>query len=295
MLIRHLEFFVTLADEQHFGRAADLCGVSQPALSLAIRKLEEDLATPLIIRGQRFMGLTTEGEKLRIWGQRILSDYGNLRDDLNGRRKGGLTGVLRLGVAASAMPLVPDISARFEERNPMARISITTLAPEAIERGIAELTLDGGLTWLGGKRRATRGEAAQTTEIALRPEPLVFACRDDHPFAPLGEIAWRDALTQPLCLTEDAAPTGGTRLSPSITCGSLDAVLAHLRQGLWCSIVPASFARLLYEKDDVVLCALSGAEPRVPGIVLPKRDLQSPMVRALQECVAPMQHDVVPS
>jgi DNA-binding transcriptional LysR family regulator len=157
MLIRHLDYFITLTEERHFGRAADLCGVSQPALSLAIRKLEEDLATPLIIRGQRFMGLTAEGEKLKIWGQRILADYGNLRDDLTGRRRGGLSGLLRLGVAAAAMPLATAISARFEARNPMARISIANLPAEEISRGVSDQSLDGGLTWLAPITPLPRG------------------------------------------------------------------------------------------------------------------------------------------
>lgn len=294
MLIRHLEFFVTLAEEQHFGRAADLCGVSQPALSLAIRKLEEDLSTPLIIRGQRFMGLTVEGEKLRLWAQRILSDYGNLRDDLSGRRKGGLSGLLRLGVVPSAMARVPAIAARFEARNPMARLSIATMSPEAIQRAVTELTLDGGLTWLG----AARGEGPQVLEIALPPDPKVFACREDHPFAPLAEISWRDALTQPLCLTDDLVEVerGGdkkrpARPAPAITCGSLDAVLAHIRTGLWCAVVPASFVRLLSARDDIVLCALSGGEALPAGVVLPKQELQSPMVRAFSDCIASLLQD----
>ena len=298
MLIRHLEFFVTLAEEQHFGRAADLCGVSQPALSLAIRKLEEDLSTPLIIRGQRFMGLTAEGEKLRLWAQRILSDYGNLRDDLSGRRKGGLSGVLRLGVVPSAMARLPVIAARFESRNPMARLSVTTLPAEAILRGVTELALDGGLTWLSARRPPARGEGPQVTEIALPADPKVFACREDHPFAPLPEIGWRDALTQPLCLTEDIAGADRTgeagrppRATPAITCGSLDGVLAHIRSGLWCSVVPASFAGLLSARDDIVLCPLLGVETRPSGVILPRQELQSPMVRAFADCMAALVED----
>lgn len=64
MLIRHLRFFVTLAEEQHIGRAAECCNVTQPPLSQAIRKLEEGPNQPLIVRGHRFMALTSEGEKL---------------------------------------------------------------------------------------------------------------------------------------------------------------------------------------------------------------------------------------
>lgn len=62
-----------------------------PTLSAAIRKLEDDLNTTLIVRGHRFMGLTPEGEKALVWGRQILTDFDSLRKDLTGPRK-GLTG-----------------------------------------------------------------------------------------------------------------------------------------------------------------------------------------------------------
>src|SRR3546814_4247716 len=73
MLIRHLAYFVTLAKERHFARAADACHITQPTLSAAIRKLEEDLGVQLVARGHRFTGLTPEGEKLLAWSRQILT------------------------------------------------------------------------------------------------------------------------------------------------------------------------------------------------------------------------------
>jgi len=79
MLLRHMSYFVALAEMKHFARAAQACNVTQPALSAAIRKLEEDLGVTLIVRGHRFLGLTPEGEKALEWGRQILSDYQNLQ------------------------------------------------------------------------------------------------------------------------------------------------------------------------------------------------------------------------
>ena len=62
MFLRHLSYFVTLAREKHFARAAEACHISQPALSAAIRKLEDDLEVRLVIRGHRFLGLTARGK-----------------------------------------------------------------------------------------------------------------------------------------------------------------------------------------------------------------------------------------
>ncbi len=121
MLVRHLSYFVTLARERHFARAAAACHVAQPTLSAAIRKLEEDLGVPLVVRSHRYAGLTPEGEKLLVWGRQILTDYQSLHDDLAGARK-DVVGKLRLGVIPAAMPAMSFITERFCEQNPAATI-----------------------------------------------------------------------------------------------------------------------------------------------------------------------------
>src|SRR3546814_18514509 len=117
MLIRHLAYFVTLAKERHFARAADACHITQPTLSAAIRKLEEDLGVPLVARGHRFTGLRPEGEKLLAWSRQILTDYQSLLNDTAGARPGWV-GELRFGVIPAAMPAVSFITARSCDANP---------------------------------------------------------------------------------------------------------------------------------------------------------------------------------
>lgn len=285
MLIRHLEFLVTLAEEQHFGRAADLCGVSQPALSLAIRKLEEHLGTPLILRGRRFTGLTAEGEKAVAWGRRIMVDYGNLRDDIRGRRKGGLTGTLRVGLVAEAVAVGPELTRLFEARNPLASVSLVTLPAEEITQRIIAGTLDGGVVGGAGPRKG-----AALTVTPIRPAAPRFACRADHPFAPDDSVPWELAATQPLCLPEGmmAELCRARGLRPAVVCSTLDAVLAHLRHGLWCSVVPDGFAALLAPDDDIVLRPMPGEPMQTLGLVLSRRDPPGPMARALAEAVSPL-------
>jgi len=74
MLFRQLEYFVAVARERHFARAAEACYVSQPALSASIAKLERELNVTLINRGQNFEGLTPVGERLVVWARRILAE-----------------------------------------------------------------------------------------------------------------------------------------------------------------------------------------------------------------------------
>ena len=68
-------------------KTAEACNVAQPTLSAAIRKLEEDLRVPLVVRGHRFLGLTAESETVLAWGRQILTDYESLRADLSGLRQ----------------------------------------------------------------------------------------------------------------------------------------------------------------------------------------------------------------
>jgi DNA-binding transcriptional LysR family regulator len=96
LLFRQLEYFVALARERHFARAANACHVSQPALSEAIRKLEHELKVPLVLRGQSFEGLTPEGERLVLWARRILADRDALKEEVAALQT-GLNGELRLG------------------------------------------------------------------------------------------------------------------------------------------------------------------------------------------------------
>jgi len=65
--IRQLQYLVALAREKHFTRAAQACHVTQPTLSGRIRQLEQELGVPIVERGQRFHGLTPEGERVLEW------------------------------------------------------------------------------------------------------------------------------------------------------------------------------------------------------------------------------------
>jgi len=110
MLFRQLEYFVALARERHFAHAADACHVSQPALSEAIRKLEHELKVPLVRRGQKFEGLTPEGDRLVHWARRILADRDALKQEVAVLQT-GLVGELRLGVVPAAADEVSALTA----------------------------------------------------------------------------------------------------------------------------------------------------------------------------------------
>ncbi len=289
MLIRHLKFFVTLAQERHFGRAAARCNVTQPTLSLAIRKLEHDLNLPLIVRGHRFVSLTPEGEKALRWGRRILADYENLHEDLSSKKEGGLTGVLRLGAIPTAMPAIPFLSEAFSLRHPAAEIDLRAMSSQAIRQGLENFDIDGGVTYLENE------PLSNVLRLPLYHERYVFACRADHPLAARERVTWAEAAAQPLCLLSEEmqnrrilnsiARDARVKLRPKIVSDSLTGVAAHVRSGLWCSIAPHGFAFLVGGAPDLVLREMiEPARKQLVGLVLADRAPQSPMSLALQDC-----------
>src|SRR3981081_2296950 len=100
-MIDKLEFFLALARERHFGRAAEVCGVSQPSLSSGIKQLEEILGVLLVQRGSRFQGFTPEGERTLDWARRIVGDARAMRQENQ-----GLKGKLAGDVSVAAIPTV---------------------------------------------------------------------------------------------------------------------------------------------------------------------------------------------
>ena len=138
VVIQQLEYLVALARERHFGRAASACHVSQPTLSVAIRKLEHELDVVIVLRGRRFEGFTAEGQRVVTWAHRILAERNELLADVE-RMRGGLTVTARIGAVPTSVPASPLVTRRFLERYPGARVRIESLSSREIGRRLAEI------------------------------------------------------------------------------------------------------------------------------------------------------------
>jgi DNA-binding transcriptional LysR family regulator len=285
MLVRHLSYFVTLAKERHFARAAAACHVAQPTLSAAIRKLEEDLGVPLVARSHRFVSLTPEGEKLLTWSRRILTDYQSLHDDLAGERT-GVVGQLRLGVIPAAMPAVSFMTERFCEQNPAATVDIRSITSREIAEGLDAFDLDGGLTYLDNEA------IPHVQRVPLYRERYKLVVPADHSFAARATVTWQEAAGERLCLLSQSmqnrriidrlATSLGLAIHPTVTSNSFLAVCAHLRSGDWASIVPHSFFHILGNQPELI--AIDIVDPihsEAVGLVVSDREPRAPMVAAL--------------
>lgn len=244
MLFRQLEYFVTLAREKHFARAAAACYVSQPALSEAIRKLEHELDVPLVHRGHAFEGLTPEGERLVLWARRILADHDALKHEVSAIRS-GLEGQLRLGVIPAASTTAALVIAPFCAEHPLARVRLQGGLPTSqITERLARFELDAGIGY------ASDGSADGFVTTPLYEEAHVLIAARDL-LGDAEQMEWGDAVQLPLCL-EDPSMQGrqlldrlleeqGLSVRPQVEANSIAAISAMVGTGRWASIVPGSW------------------------------------------------------
>src|SRR5689334_17268090 len=116
--LRHLRYFLAVAEELHFGRAAARLGIAQPPLSQQIQRLEAALGVTLLDRSRRRTTLTAAGRALAARAPAVLEAASALGEDVREAAR-GRAGVLRIGAGASAsIGVVPEMIARFRARHP---------------------------------------------------------------------------------------------------------------------------------------------------------------------------------
>lgn len=173
---RHLRYFVAVAEELHFGRAASRLHISQPPLSQQIRQLEEDIGTRLFERTQRSVRLTHAGEILLVQARQILSDLEEAVSLVQASARGE-GGFLRLGyTAASAYAYLPPLLNAFKQRYPGVEVYLNEQLSGQQILNLQEGRLDVGLV------RPPIDEADLSSEKLIE-EALVVAMHVDHPLA----------------------------------------------------------------------------------------------------------------
>lgn len=236
ILLQQLEYLVALARERHFGRAAAACNVSQPTLSVAIRRLEKHLDAVIVLRGKRFEGFTDEGIRIVTWAHRIIAERDELLADVD-RMRGKLTAMARVGAIPTSIPASPLLTAQFRRQHPGATIRIDALASREIARQLADFEIDAGITYLDDET------PPNTTRVELYRESYVLLAPADNPLMSRESVSWSDAAKLDLCALEpamrnrrilDAAMAAdGARLRPVVEADAVGALFAHLSgQGL---------------------------------------------------------------
>nr|WP_210585628.1 LysR family transcriptional regulator [Streptomyces sp. GESEQ-35] len=189
---RDLRYFVTVAEELHFTRAAERLYVSQPALSKQIRALERQLGVELFARDRQGVTLTEAGEALLAPARRVLAAWEEAAAAVEEARAAQRS-TLTVGMSTSPGRggLLPAIRSRFTAAHPETALRVRQVSWEDPTAGLADGSVDVAFVWLplpGQDRYAW---------TVLAEEPRLVALPDTHPLAARTDLAFTDLLDEP--------------------------------------------------------------------------------------------------
>ncbi|MGX2041755.1 LysR family transcriptional regulator [Methylocaldum sp. MU1018] len=283
MFIRQIHYLLALEKTGHFGRAANICNVSQPALSTAIQNLEEELGVTLVQRGQRFQGFTPEGERLLQWARILTRDWESMRQEA-ARCSRQLTGSLRMGVIPTTLAVVSLLTEPYQAELPDVGIKLTSLCAEDLIRQLDRFELDLGLTYLEDPRL----KGFRVLPLYRERHVLLARVRDRRLTA--GELGWADVAELPLCLLTpnmqnrrliDAAfREAGVSPRVVLETDSVFALYAHVRCAGLYSVVPHSLLSLFEMRQEVTAIPLHPELSRPIGLISRSREQTPPVQEA---------------
>ncbi|MGR3637549.1 MAG: hydrogen peroxide-inducible genes activator [Shimia sp.] len=287
LTLRQLRYFDAVAEHGHFGRAADACSISQPALSVQIKDLEESLGAPLIERTTRRLRLTAFGEDVLTRTRDILRSVNEL-GDMARAAQSGLSGRLRLGVIPTIAPyllptLLRDVKAAFPQMALMVRETMTANLISELHAG----RIDTAIVALPVSEPAF-------TEVPLWSEEFVLVRPQSEAAAP---VPAPDALERErLLLLEEghcfrdqalsfcALPTA--RPHEGLDGSSLSTLVQMVGAGLGVTVIPEMAVPVDTPTAAVSVSRFSGARPaRTIGMIWRKSSPLAPQLDALSKVV----------
>ena len=248
--LRHLRYFVAVAEELHFGRAAARLNISQPPLSQQIQALEQQIGARLLARTNRSVLLTAAGKQFLADSRQILS----MVDDAAARAERlhqGEAGELRIGFTSSApfIRAVSDTLSLFRRDYPDVHLQTREMNTREQIAPLIEGTLDMGLL-----RNTALPESLEHAVIVH--EPLMAMIPHDHPLANNPNVTLAELAKEPFVFFDPHVGTGlyddilglmrRYHLTPVITqeVGEAMTIIGLVSAGLGVSILPASFKRV---------------------------------------------------
>ncbi|MCZ7482644.1 LysR family transcriptional regulator [Rhizobium rhizogenes] len=284
-MIDKLEFFIALARAEHFGRAAEECGISQPSLSAAIRQLEDQLGVVLVVRAARYQGLTPEGQRVLEWARRIVADTRTMREEMRAARK-GLAGHIRLAVIPTALAMVPRLTEPFQARHPDVTFSVTSRTSLQVLSQIENLEIDAGISYLDNE------PLGRVTTVPLYSERYHLIAAAGTPLADQESVTWRQVAGLRLCLlTSDMQnrriinkhmAEAGVEVKPTLESNSMIVLFSHIRTGQWASIMPRNIAESFgFPKQIKMIPIIEPDAEHLVGLIATYREPHTPLVSAL--------------
>jgi LysR family transcriptional regulator, hydrogen peroxide-inducible genes activator len=267
--LKQLRYFDALARHCHFGRAAEACAISQPALSMQIRELEETLGGVLIERGARQVGLTKFGEEVAQRARDILRSVDELGDFARASRD-HLVGPLRIGMIPTVAPyLLPTVIANLERMHPELDIHVReTLTPKLIQE-LAQGRLDTAIL-------ALPVSEPSLTEVALFSENflLVRPAADAGTPVPSGKTLREMRLLlleEGHCFRDQALSFCSMQSSPPrevLDASSLSTLVQMVSAGIGVTLIPEMAVAVETRSASVSVARFKNPQPsRTIGMV----------------------------
>jgi len=286
MELRHLRYFVAVAEELHFTRAAERLHIGQPPLSHAIQVLEADIGAQLLERSKRWVRLTEAGRLFLDDARRILALAEQARETAR-RADRGEAGELRIGFTYSTplTPLFAEVINRYRHHFPLVTLTLHEMATLRQLEAIGQRTLD-----LGFVRPPEVAVPNGVTLTPLREDPLMVVLPAGHRLAARPALAIKELEALPFVMYP---PGGGTGIYPQIlrlcraagfvprvgqTAGEASTIIGLVAAGSGISLLPSSFDRI--RMDGVCYRPLLDPEATTMLLLAQRAGEQSPLIDA---------------
>ena len=303
MTLTELRYIVTLAREKHFGHAAERCHVSQPTLSVAVRKLEDELGVPLFERSKNSIQVTEIGRRIVDQAQRVLDQAGVIQD-LAEDGKNQLNSPLKVGAIYTIGPyLFPHLLPELRREAPDMPLFIEEGYTGELRFKLRHSELDAIIV-------ALPFEEPEVVTLPLYDEPFVVLMPSEHPLAECETISSDQLADQPLLLlgpghcfrdqvlesVPELVETINTRRTESggiVTEGSSLETIRHMvASGLGVTVLPLSAASAVNYQEDIL--AVRPFESPVPSrtvalawrVTFPRPKAIDVLARAAAQCRA---------
>ncbi|RTD91006.1 LysR family transcriptional regulator [Variovorax atrisoli] len=286
--IRQLRAFLAVYQLKKLSAAAQRLFVTQSAVSMLIRQLEEGLDTRLFDRTTRSLKATAAAEQMMVTVERILRDVDSLSNDfreLAALERGRVTLAITPTLAAF---LLPDAMRAFNEQHPGVRVLVNDCAPDQFVSRIIGEHVDFGI---GTPERP----GAEVEVQRLMRDHLALVCREDHPLAKSRVVRWSDLAGHPLItvrpgygvrpLIDGTAAEAGVALDVVNEVSFLSTAIWMTAAGMGASIMPSAFARAEADPSLVIKVLSSPRVARDISIVTKRGHSLSAAARAFVEAL----------
>ena len=296
-LLSSMKYLVALNEHRHFARAAEACHITQPALSNALRALEEEFNVVIVRRGRTFAGLTPEGEQVLAAGERMLHEQQVLQQSLKSTVHSPAGGLV-IGAVPTAVPIAARFAAMLQARHPALMPVVLSMSSSELETRLDNLSIDLGL---GYTERMTERMGHGSVKLQALPQYVEHyfllrrAAKPHLQELQIGKpIGWKAAAELPLCLltpemhnrtiVNAAFASAGCTVAAIIETNSILTMALSVVAGQVCSVMPGALVAAVRGYRELEALPLVSPQVRTPiGFM---RHAQARASRAMEAALA---------